>query len=85
MNAKLENVTIRRIQGRESADPVTGVITQFVSFTLANDGPYCWAFAEDISELPPTGVPVNLEVTVRAKKHETGARLSTRLTSWSVA
>ena len=83
MNATLQDVTIRRIQGRESVDPVTGEITRFVSFTLSNDGPYCWAFADDLTELPPTGEPVTLSVSVRAKKHETGARLSTRVLSWS--
>ena len=83
MNTTLNNVTIKRIQGRESADPVTGTITRFVSFTLDNEGPYCWAFADDLTDLPPTGEPVNLDVSVRAKKHETGARLSIRVTAWS--
>lgn len=85
MEALLNNVTVRRIQGRESADPVTGEVTRFVSFTLANDGPYCWAFADDLTELPPTGEPVNLSVSVRAKKHDNGARLSVRVLSWTLA
>jgi hypothetical protein len=85
MNATLNDVTVRRIQGRESVDPVTGQTTRFVSFTLANDGPYCWAFADDLAELPPTGEPVTLQVSVRAKKHENNARISVRVLSWSLA
>lgn len=85
MEATLNNVTVRRLQGRESVDPVTGATTRFVSLTLAGDAPYCWAFADDLAELPPTGEPVNLAVSVRAKKHENGARLSVRVLSWTLA
>lgn len=82
MNAKLGPVQVRRIQGRETTDPVTNQVTRFVSFTLDGDNPYCWAFAEDLTTLPAIGSTVTLTVSVKAKKSDQGARLSVRVLGW---